>query len=172
MLNEIMCIQKDEFLKWVEEEPMVIAHLLEGYGATISDLSSEIRVDPRVRANDHIVNHDFLTCPRFIMGFQRLYEKKQFVLSCLYVFPAFRRQGYATKLINIAKHIVQTGGYIHVAVEKEKLSYLHDFYIRQGFISTNKTIANPIGVEYQDYFWSGRSIRLSWNNGMIIVHFE
>jgi GNAT superfamily N-acetyltransferase len=125
MPHEFMLVQKDEFLEWLEEEPVVIQYLLDGYAAVISDIRTNICTDPRALANDHIVNSDFSICPRFIMGFQPLRAKKQFILSCLYVFPKFRRLGYATKLFGFAKKVVQSGGYIHVAVEKEKLSYLH-----------------------------------------------
>jgi len=165
-------VKKDEFREWLAEEPQVILPLLEGYKAAISDMGSNLLLDPRSTGNDHIINPEFSTEPRYFMGYQANRERQEFIISCLYVFPALRGRGHAKRLIDIAKKVVNTGGFIQVAVEESKINELDGFYKKHGFISTNDIIPNALGVAYRDYFWSGRTITLSREKNVINVTFQ
>jgi GNAT superfamily N-acetyltransferase len=164
-----MLIQQGEFSEWLSEEPHVVPALLEGYRAAISDIGSNLLTDPRSSKNTHVVNAEFRTQPRYFMGFQPFTEKRQFILSCLYVFPQFRGNGFAKHLLDTAKQIVRDQGFIQIAVEEGKIHELDGLYKKQGFISTGDIISNGFGMAYRDYFWSGKRITLSRVGNTIVV---
>lgn len=164
-----MLIQNEELADWLSECPQVALPLLEGYKAAISDMGGDLLKDPRSSKNVHVMNPDFATEQRYFMGFQPFTKPHQFILSCLYVYPKFRGNGFSTHLISTAKQMVQDKGFIQVAVEKEKVIHLDSFYKNQGFISTDDTISNGFGMAYRDYFWSGKSITLSRVGNTIVV---
>jgi GNAT superfamily N-acetyltransferase len=164
-----MLIKEDELVDWVSENPQVIPALLEGYQAAISDMGSNLLTDIRVLKNVHVINDDFLTIPKYFMGFHTIPKSPRFILSCLYVFPEFRGQGLAKRLLNSAKTMVNNKGFIQAAVEEIKINNLDAFYKENGFISTNDIISNSAGMAYRDYFWSLNGIVLSRQGNLIMV---
>lgn len=155
-----MMVTKAETLDWLNEEPIVATHLLQGYRASISDMTDDLLSDPRSSQNDHLVNRLFSSDPQYFMAFNAEPEKRLLTISSLYVFPHMRNRGIATYLISHAKNWVQDKGAIQVAVEESKLDELAGFYSRQGFQTTGTVHVNPFGKGYVDYFWSGKSIKL------------
>jgi GNAT superfamily N-acetyltransferase len=164
-----MLIPQNEFVEWVSEEPSVVPALLEGYKAAMSDMGNDLLTDFRPSRNNHIVNQDFSTCPRYFMGFHCLPQRHQFLLSCLYVFPKYRGENYAKHLLDTAKKMVRDQGFIQVSVEERKIPQLDSFYKKQEFISTDDIIQTGLGMAYRDYFWSGKRITLSRDGNIIGV---
>lgn len=162
-------IPQEEFSEWLSDEPHLIALLLRGYSDAISDMGGNLLTDPRSSKNAHVLNSDFAKQQRYFMGFQHIPERFQFVLSCLYVFPAFRGAGLGKHLVSTAKQMVQDKGFIQVAVEEQKILQLDRFYKDQGFLSTDDIIRNGFGIAYRDYFWSGKKISLSRVGNTIAV---
>ncbi|UCV01156.1 GNAT family N-acetyltransferase [Acidovorax radicis] len=160
-------VQQEEFSEWLSDEPHLLAPLLQGYGDAISDMGGNLLTDPRSSKNAHVLNPDFAKQQRYFMGFQ--HKQFQFVLSCLYVFPAFRGAGLGKHLVNTAKQMVQDKGFIQVAVEQQKIPQLDRFYKDLGFLSTDDIISNGFGMAYRDYFWSGKKFSLSRVGNTIAV---
>ena len=156
-----MLIKNEELTDWLKEQPQVVAPLLQGYKEAISDMSSDLLIDPRSSKNIHIVNPEFETEQKYFMGMEPLPERHQLIISCLYVFPTFRGMGYGKHLIDFAKNLVQDQGFIQVAVEKESIDRLDLFYKNLGFKTTEDIFTNLIGKSYKDYFWSGKEIELT-----------
>lgn len=154
-------IPQEELSEWLSDEPHLVAPLLQGYNDAISNMGGNLLTDPRSSKNSHVLNPEFAKQQRYFMGFQPLPERFQFVLSCLYVFPAFRGAGLGKHLVNTAKQMIQDKGIIQVAVEEQKIPQLDRFYKNQGFRSTDDIISNGFGMAYRDYFWSGKKIFLS-----------
>lgn len=164
-----MIIQREETEDWFKEHPHCHNWLRQGYREAISDMTSSILTDPRSSCNSHIVNNKFESNPVYFMGFEALPEQCLFVLSCIYVFPQYRKAGFGTHLINSSKAMVRYQGAIQVTVEEEKLAVLDAYYRSHDFITTGAVRKNMLGKAYVDYFWSGKSIKLiDHPNGTIV----
>jgi GNAT superfamily N-acetyltransferase len=95
------------------------------------------------------------------MGYNVDNQNRLLILSCLYTFPKYRNQGYAKLLVEDIKLEVSKGfGTIQVAVERHKLAYLRNFYLKRGFKTTGTIRTNPKGIGYMDFFWSDREFEL------------
>lgn len=155
-----MVIQKEELRDWFKDYPHCNEFLKQGYQEAISDMTDNILSDPRSSRNTHVVNNEFVNQPAYFMGFEALPEQHLFILSCIYVFPEYRKQGLGTHLINTAKALVKDQGAIQVAVEEEKLPSLNRYYKKHGFITTGTLRKNLLNKGYIDYFWSAKNIEL------------
>lgn len=155
-----MIIQREETKEWFKEHPHCHNLLLRGYKEAISDMTSSVLADPRSSCNSHIVNNEFVSNPAYFMGFETLPDQRLFVLSCIYVFPQYRKMGFGTHLMNSSKALVRDQAAIQVAVEEEKLPILDAYYRRHDFKTTGTLRKNIFGRGYVDYFWFVKKIEL------------
>ena len=155
-----MIIQREETEDWFKDHPHCHDLLRQGYREAISDMTGSVLSDPRSSRNSHIVNNDFVSNPGYFMGFEALPDQRLFVLSCIYVFPQYRKMGFGAHLINSSKSLVRDQAAIQVAVEEEKLPVLDAYYRRHDFKTTGTLRKNLLGRGYVDYFWSAKKIEL------------
>lgn len=155
-----MIIKKEETNEWLKDYPHCQEFLIKGYREAILDMTNNILSDPRSSKNSYILNNEFENQPIYFMGFESLSEQSLFILSCIYVFPAYRKKGFGTHLINTSKTWVKNQAAIQVAVEEEKIFYLDSFYKNHGFITTGIVKKNMLNRGYVDYFWSANNIQL------------
>ncbi|WP_225624009.1 GNAT family N-acetyltransferase [Vibrio panuliri] len=156
-----MLIQNHEVRDWFSEEPRSLKKVFQAYEETISDILPNLLIDPRASVNSYIVNQDFRNTPKYLAAFNANAQTRLFVLSVLYVYPEFRKQGYGNHLIQQVQNMVGSSGVVQVAVEENDVSRLHDFYIKHSFKTTGELIPNQFGKKYCDYFWSGRAIEIN-----------
>lgn len=156
-----MIIQSEETKEWFIEEPHSKDAVFKAYKETIPDILDDLLIDPRSSQNTHIVNRDFSHMPRYLAAFNANAETRLLVLSVLYVFPQFRKQGFGSYLVDQLKLIVRDIGVMQVAVNEADIERLHSFYTKRGFITTREIIPNLKGLKYLDYFWSGRKIKIA-----------
>lgn len=150
-------IQRHELKSWLKENPTCKDYLSHGYKETISDIKKNVFSDFRATLNDHIVNHNFRIDPRYFYSFRiDPNQPHLMIVSCLYVFPKYRNNGFGAYMINRIKEMVREN-VVQIAVEAKKSEDLSPFYLRHGFKTTGVVNTNPLGQSYIDYFWSDKS---------------
>lgn len=156
-MNFDMIIQRHELKSWLKENPTCKEYLSQGYKETIRDIKKNVFSDYRATLNDHILNSDFRINPKYFYSL-RLdpNQSNLLVITCLYVFPKYRKNGFGSYMINRIKDMVREN-VVQIAVEADKCDFLSPFYLRHGFKTTGVINTNELGQSYMDFFWSAKN---------------
>jgi len=144
-------------------------HLEKAYSETMPYFTGSPLHDHNFILNSHILNEDFSTNPKYILGYRTNLEDGIFLVACLYVFPEYRNKKIGYNLINDIKENIPVakGVIIQLCISENQKDILHPYYESQGFTTTG--IENREGLI--DYFWWNKKLNLSMahDNSKVLV---
>ncbi len=165
-MQPLMLVKKEENLEWKEEDQNTFKNIMIGYKECMPFVD-EILLEARFFMNTHMLNSDFKKDPKYFIAFDDKNLKSQNIvaISALYVFSAYRKQGFAKLLLEQIKFLAQKDIVLQIAVNEKKFNDLKKFYLQMGFQTTGK-INQPdaLGIKYIDLFWCNSPIKLTTMN--------
>ncbi len=150
-----MIIKKEENEEVKKDNLNIYKYLMEGYKECMPRLSNSL-LDTKYFDNNHFMNQDFEKNPKYFVAFDdsTVSENSIVTISALFVFPKYRRNGFAKDLIDILKSLSKNHIILQVAIYEDKYLELKSFYEKLDFKSTGKPcIADSLNIRYIDMFW-------------------
>lgn len=164
-LNELEIIKRDKNNKIKVENSNIYRYLIQGYKECMPNLSDSL-IDNKYFENNHFMNHDFEINPKYFVAFNDATVRGDGIvtISALYVFPEYRRKGFAKDLINILKDLSNNGIIFQVAIYENKFNQLKSFYEKLDFKTTGiPTIPDSLNIRYFDMFWCNIPLELKYS---------
>lgn len=162
-MNNSVLVKPSESREWLTRSEPAYQALLKAYRETMPYSPPDLFSDSNFRRNSHIINSDFSINPKYVAGYSTDFKNGILILSCLYIFPKYRKHGIATELLNTLKQNIpfEKGVIIQLCISREQHSSLHDFYTSRGFVTTGI----PNSESLIDYFWWHKELKLSMTPG-------